>query len=242
MSIVGFARTAALIPGVLVFTPGVAAQTAPSDPARFVASIYADGREATVWAQWLDGARRGEWFSPRLTALWAQCDGRAHKIGDELGALDFDVATNSQGMEVKSFTVKTLSRDASHASVVAKLTPDNWVRKSDRENEIRYGLVWERGRWAIDDVHSVIEPNPWSLRALLSQYLACWKGAKNAAAYSRLPGALLRVGRNSLSRRSAPRGVQVVHDRRQTYPGGNFRRLRRCVDVRQPADRCDDRR
>jgi hypothetical protein len=53
---------------------------------------------------------------------------------------------------------------------VAKLTPDN--RKSDRENEIRYDLVWERGRWAIDDVHSVIEPNPWSLRGLLSQYLA----------------------------------------------------------------------
>jgi hypothetical protein len=86
--------------------------------------------------------------------------------------LDFDVATNSQGAEVKSFTVRTLSRDALHASVVAKLMPDNWVRKSDRENEIRYDLVWERGRWAIDDVHSVIEPNPWSLRALLSQYLA----------------------------------------------------------------------
>ena len=55
-------------------------------------------------------------------------------------------------MEVKSFTVRTLSRDALHASVVAKLTPDNWIH--NRENEIRYDLVWERGRWAIDDVHS----------------------------------------------------------------------------------------
>ncbi len=116
--------------------------------------------------------RFGQWFSRALTALWAQCDTRARKIGDELGAVDFDVATNSQGLEVRRFTVKTLSRDASHASVVAKLTPDNWARKSDRENEIRYDLVWERGRWAIDDVHSVIEPNPWSLRAVLSQYLA----------------------------------------------------------------------
>jgi hypothetical protein len=59
--------------------------------------------------------------------------------------LDFDVATNSQGLEVKTFTVKTLSRDAAHAGVVAKLTPDNWVRHSDRENEIRYGLVWQAG-------------------------------------------------------------------------------------------------
>ena len=142
------------------------------DPARLVASIYADGREGVVWAQWLDGAQRGEWFSRSLTALWARCDARAHNTGDGLGAVDFDVATNSQGLEVRRFTVKTLSRDASHASVVATLTPDNWVRKSERENEIRYDLVWERGRWAIDDVHSVIEPQAWSLRAILKQYLA----------------------------------------------------------------------
>ncbi len=172
MSIFAFARTATLVSGVLAFVLGAAAEAAPSDPARFVASIYASGREPAVWDQWLDGARRGEWFSRGVTALWAQCDASAHKTHDELGPLDFDVATNSQGMDVKSFTVRTLSRDASHASVVAKLTPDNWGRKSDRENEIRYDLVWERGRWAIDDVHSVIEPNPWSLRALLRQYLA----------------------------------------------------------------------
>ena len=44
-----FCATAALIPGVLVFASRVAAQAASSDPARFVSSIYADGREATVW-------------------------------------------------------------------------------------------------------------------------------------------------------------------------------------------------
>ena len=47
-------------------------------------------------------------------------------------------------MEVKSFTVKTLSQDATHASVVARLAPNNWVRKSERENEIQCDLVWER--------------------------------------------------------------------------------------------------
>jgi hypothetical protein len=130
------------------------------------------GGRVRFWSQWPDRKRRGEWFSHALTALWATCDMRAYTINDELGALDFDVATNSQGLEVKSFTVKTLSRDASHATVVAKLTADNWVRKSDRENEILYDLVWERRRWAIDDVRSVIEPNPWSLRTILAQYLA----------------------------------------------------------------------
>ena len=163
MSIFGLARTTSFVSGVIAFAATVAAQSTPADPARLVASIYADGREGTVWAQWLDGARRREWFSSALTALWAKCDEHARKTKHELGAVDFDVATNSQGLEV--------SRDASHASVVATLTPDNWVRKSERENEIRYDLVWERGRWAIDDVHSVIEPNTWSLRAILTQYL-----------------------------------------------------------------------
>jgi hypothetical protein len=172
MSIFRFARTVALVSGVLAFAAIVGAQAAPSDPARFVASIYDNERESAVWDQWLNETRRREWFSRALTALWARCDARARATSDEFGAVDFDVATNSQGMEVKKFTVKTVSRDASHASVVAKLTPDNWVRKSDRENEVRYDLVWEHGRWAIDDVHSVIEPNPWSLRALLTQYLA----------------------------------------------------------------------
>ena len=134
-------------------------------------SIYAHGREPKVWAEWLDGARRPEWFSPVLTTLWARCDARAHKNGDELGPVDFDLATNSQGMEFKSFTVKKLSQDASHASVVARLAPNNWVRKSERENEIRYDLVWGHGHWAIDDIHSVAEPNAWSLRAILTQYL-----------------------------------------------------------------------
>jgi hypothetical protein len=123
-------------------------------------------------AQWLDVARRREWFSHGLTTLWAKSDVRAHETGDGLNPVDFDVATNSQGMEVKSFIVKTVSQDASHASVVAKLVPNNWVRKSKRENKIRYDLVREQGRWKIDDIHSVIEPNAWSLRAILTLYLS----------------------------------------------------------------------
>jgi hypothetical protein len=171
MSVFSLACAASLVSGVLACAFVVAAQAAPSDPDRFVASIYANGREGVVWSQWLDGARRREWFSHALTTLWANCDARARETKDELGAADFDVATNSQGMEVKSFTLKTLSQEASHASVVARLAPNNWVRKSERENEIRYDLVWERGSWKIDDIHSVIEPNTWSLRGILTRYL-----------------------------------------------------------------------
>jgi hypothetical protein len=58
MPIFGLARTASLVSGILVFA-ATAAQATPRDPARFVASIYADGREDVVWVQWLDGGRRG---------------------------------------------------------------------------------------------------------------------------------------------------------------------------------------
>ena len=45
MSIFGFARITFLVSGVLAFAATVAAQAIPLDPAGFVASIYADGRE-----------------------------------------------------------------------------------------------------------------------------------------------------------------------------------------------------
>ena len=69
MSIFDLARTTSFVSGVIAFAATVSAQATPLDPARLVASIYADGREGAVWAQWLDGARRGEWFSRSVTAL-----------------------------------------------------------------------------------------------------------------------------------------------------------------------------
>jgi class 3 adenylate cyclase len=58
---------------------------------------------------------------------------------------------------------------------------------------------------------------------------------------ARLEGICAPGGRDGVRRRSARQGAQVVYDRRQTYPAEYFRRLRRCVDVGQPADRLDDR-
>jgi hypothetical protein len=60
MSIFGLVRPVSLGSGVLACALVVVAQAAQPDPDRFVASIYVNGREATVWAEWLDGARRRE--------------------------------------------------------------------------------------------------------------------------------------------------------------------------------------
>ena len=65
MSIFGFARITFLVSGVLAFAATVAAQANPLDPVRFVASIYADGREGVVWAEWLERAAWGFGFRAR---------------------------------------------------------------------------------------------------------------------------------------------------------------------------------
>ncbi len=140
----------------------------PPDPAALVSSIYAHGSEGKVWSQWLDAGKRAKWFSRRIVALWAKGEAEARKTHDKGTLLDFDVATNSQGATIKDFKVRVVSQTASRAIVVATLVPDNWARQSERENEIRYDLVFEGGHWAIDDVHSVAEPNPWSLSEILT--------------------------------------------------------------------------
>jgi hypothetical protein len=102
-------------------------------------------------------------------ALWAKA-AAATPPGDE-GPIDFDAVTNSQGATVKSYTLTTERRDATHASVVATLVPDNWLRASPRENVVRYDMTFDGARWAIDDVHGVAGSQAWSLRDLLRQSL-----------------------------------------------------------------------
>lgn len=146
-----------------------------ADPSRFVSSIYAGGREDAVWTQWLSAAKRGAWLSRDLAALWRRCDASARKAKDELGPLDFDIATNSQlGWEsFKGFKVSVVSQGGGHAVVDARLeTGANTIpRKIDSDNVVRYDLVQEGGAWRIDNVRSTVDGKPWSLRELLTGYL-----------------------------------------------------------------------
>ena len=164
----------AVLAAVSTATP-VPAFTAGTDAGRFIESIYAHGHEDAVWSQWLHRATRGAWFSREMTALWNKCDARARQSKDPIGALDFDIATNSQlGWEsFEGFTVTVVSQGDGQAVVNARLkTGANTVPpKFDSDNVIRYDLVREGGAWKIDDVRSTIDGKPWSLRALLLDYL-----------------------------------------------------------------------
>lgn len=151
------------------------ALAAGPDPGRFVELIYAHGRVDAVWSQWLDGAKRGAWVSHDLAALWGRCDASARKAKDELGALDFVIATNSQldWSSFKGFAVKVVSQGEGRAVVDARLTvaANTTPPKIDSDNVIRYDLIQEGGGWKIDDAHSTVDGKPWSLREMLNAYL-----------------------------------------------------------------------
>jgi hypothetical protein len=160
---------AGMIALLLGAAPAFAQKTA-EDPAQILVALYDDVKADRLVA-WVNADKRGPPLSKGLVALWAKADALARRRGDELGPVDFDVTTNSQGAPIKSYALKTISRDASRATIEVALIPDNWLRHSPKENILRYQLVNEGDRWAIDDISGTIEPHAWSLRGYLTRYL-----------------------------------------------------------------------
>jgi len=137
----------------------------PGDPRAPVAALYAiekAGRPTLTTPE-----QRAASLTRGLAALWDKAEALARRGGDV--AIDFDVVTNSQGAAVRSFALAVTRRDANRATVVAAIDPGDWQRKSPRENVVTFSLVRQAGAWRIDDVSGVAEPNPWSLREILTR-------------------------------------------------------------------------
>jgi hypothetical protein len=162
-------RPLAVAAALLSFAAPLAAATArdPADPRTPVAALYAI--EKTGHAPLATPAQRAAALTRGLAAMWDKAEARAQRGGD--AAIDFDVVTNSQGAEVRSYALTAERRDANHATVVATIDPGDWARRSPRENVIRFTLTRQVGRWRIDDVSGVAEPNAWSLRDMLARAL-----------------------------------------------------------------------
>ena len=144
-----------------------AAANDPADPRAPVAALYAI--EKTGHAPLATPAERAAALTRGLAALWDRAEDRARRSGDV--AIDFDVVTNSQGAELKSYALAITRRDATHATVAATIDPGDWLRRSPRENVVTFALARQGGRWRIDDVSGTAEPNAWALRELLANAL-----------------------------------------------------------------------
>ena len=141
-----------------------AADTA--EPLAIVNGIYKGGN-TTGMAFGLDPKERHQFFSKSTAALWDKAEAVSNPNGNEIGAIDFDITTNSQGADVKSYAITSNKIDGKTAFVVVKLVLDNWIRNSPDDDIIRYDFVLEDGRWMINDVGSNIDGKPWTLLELL---------------------------------------------------------------------------
>ncbi|MGZ3411675.1 MAG: DUF3828 domain-containing protein [Xanthobacteraceae bacterium] len=150
-----------------------AAPADPNDPVGKLTAVYnralkdVDGRVVTLP---LGKDFREQQFSASLVELWTQADAKPKISDEEGGAIDFDPVTNSQGLTVKSFTIATEKEDDSSAALAVTIKTEV-PRESPAENIIKYDFVREGGRWKIDNISSVSEGKPWSLKGVLTRYL-----------------------------------------------------------------------
>jgi hypothetical protein len=150
-----------------------AAPPAASDPVGIVTEIYtrvAKGKGDQGGGFVTDSkAAKAKYLSKPLVALWAKADAATPK--DEVGAIDFDPVTNSQDPDVKSFTLATEKLDADKATIAVTLAGHRAERTNPADQVIRYEFVQEGDKWKIDDIKGAVDGKPWSIRALLTQYL-----------------------------------------------------------------------
>jgi len=144
-----------------------------SDPVGIITEIYtrvAKGK-GDQGGGFVTGSKaaKARYMSKPLIALWAKADAATPK--DEVGAIDFDPVTNSQEPDVKSFTLATEKLDADKATIAVTLTSHRADRTNPADQVIRYEFVHEGDAWKIDDIKGAVDGAPWSLRALITQYL-----------------------------------------------------------------------
>jgi hypothetical protein len=142
------------------------AQSAPPGPVAIVRSIY-QGAGAREMAFGLDPAERKRFLSKSTLALWEKAEAVSNPHGDEVGAVDFDIPTNSQGAELKSYSIVSSEIGPNRATVVVKVALDNWIRHSPEDDVLRYHFVLEDGRWMIADIAGHADGKPWTLLEIL---------------------------------------------------------------------------
>jgi Protein of unknown function (DUF3828) len=150
-----------------------AAPPAASDPVGIVTAIYTrvvKGKGDQGGGFVIDTkAARAKYLSKPLIAMWDKADAATPK--NEVGAIDFDPVTNSQDPNVKSFTLATEKLDADKATIAVTMTSHRAERKHAADQVVRYDFVHEGDKWKIDDIRGAVDGTPWSVRALLRQYL-----------------------------------------------------------------------
>ncbi len=109
-------------------------------------------------------------LSKSLGELWDKTEGKRKRIKDEMGPLGFDMVTNSQTGDLKSYDLTITEITARNATVKARFNRGEDYAEAERVDVVEYRLVDENG-WKIDDIRGKTSGQAWTLRELLSNYL-----------------------------------------------------------------------
>jgi hypothetical protein len=156
-----------------ILTTPASAQTA-REPEAIVRWLY----EATMKTQnqavpspFDTNNKKRQLLTRSLDTLWKRADKKVNPKGGDVGAIEFDVVSNSQDPSIKSFSLKTESRDDRRATVAATFTSIYDGGRKVLVQVARYDFLRETGGWKIDNVRLTIEGKPWEMRAHLEAAL-----------------------------------------------------------------------
>jgi hypothetical protein len=154
---------------LLALTAPLSAQT--REPEAIVKSLYDATMKDAMEDVFGPNDKKRRYLSKSLDTLWKRADKKVNPKGEDVGAIEFDVVSMSQDPNIKSYVLKTESRDEQRASVAAIYTIGDNHTHSGQQITVRYDFVREGGAWKVDDVRSAIEGKPWALRAQLESAL-----------------------------------------------------------------------
>ena len=131
-----------------------AAATKISDPAKFVADVYAH------YAKVKDYSPPTDIYSPRLAALFAL---DTKEAGGEVGRIDFDFWTNAQDFQISGVTVKAqpVENASSREIVLAKF------KNIGKPETIVFYFEKTKSGWQLDDAQAPAGDQPWTLSVIL---------------------------------------------------------------------------
>lgn len=111
---------------------------------------------------WSTRKERHHYYSAGLAKAWDHADAITAK-GDQNPPAACPI-TNSQDPLVRAFDVAIERRDTRSATVIAHISQDPGPVKPSDWGTIAYDMVFERGRWRIDDIRPGVGKDAGSLR------------------------------------------------------------------------------
>jgi len=146
-------RLTALIFAFLFVAAPASAQEPASDPLALIKAIYAPYVSGT------GNSEVDDIYSKRLQAL-LDADAATTPKGDA-GTIDWDVFVNGNNWELSDLHIVVVEKSAVRAKVRASF------KSFKKPQQIMFDLVFEDGRWFIDEVTSLQPGSRWTMSKIL---------------------------------------------------------------------------